>query len=145
MFGATTMLRTLCGWATLVSLLVLAAGGCQRYGGLKRLVHLRAQAEFQCGEAETSVETVTNNTYRAHGCGKSEFYQCHRWDRKCANLTGLARDRARIEFSCPGDQITVIELSTFIFQVRGCGQKANYKCAMRGGVANCTTELGGSP
>lgn len=125
--------------------LLATVSGCSRYTGLRHLVHTQARGTFRCSEDKTTVVPLNRNTFRAEGCGQRALYQCHRWNKDCANLTRHATRRAVLEFGCPPEDVQVLQLAPYVFQVRACGRQANYRCEMRSGIAGCEAEVAARP
>jgi len=104
----------------------------------------QAEVDFTCDSGELETTRRSNDTYIVRGCGRTGVYQCptgvgtdHRW---CSNLTILATQRFIAEFSCDEAQVTVGEISPYVFRVAGCEHDATYHCSAADGSPQCTVD-----
>ncbi len=104
----------------------------------------QAEVDFTCDSSDLEVSRRSNDTYVVRGCGRTGVYQCptgvgtdHRW---CANLTILANQRFAAEFNCSENQVTVAEISPYIFRASGCEQRVTYHCSAADGSPRCTLD-----
>jgi hypothetical protein len=104
----------------------------------------QAVVDFSCDSGDLETSRRSNDTYIVRGCGRTGVYQCptgvgtdHRW---CSNLTILASERFAAEFSCDASELSVAELSPYVFRVTGCGNDATYHCTSADGSPRCTVD-----
>jgi hypothetical protein len=104
----------------------------------------QAAVDFSCDSGDLETSRRSNDTYIVRGCGRTGVYQCptgvgtdHRW---CSNLTMLATQRFAAEFSCEESQLSVAELSPYVFRVTGCDNAATYHCSAADGSPQCTVD-----
>lgn len=109
-----------------------------------RTARSQAALDFACEKSELDVRRRSRDTYLVTGCDRTGVYQCPEapgvTQRFCVNLALMARQRGEREFECGIDDVTVDELSPFIFRVAGCGRQAVYHCEASDGRPRCLLE-----
>lgn len=104
----------------------------------------QASLDFGCPKDELEVRRRSRDTYLVTGCDRTGVYQCPEapgvTQRFCVNLSLMARQRGEREFRCEIDDVTVDELSPFVFRVGGCGHEAVYHCEASDGRPRCLLE-----
>jgi len=118
--------------------LSFVSSGCGAHT-LQGRVASRAQQEYGCAAEDVRVLSVRRNTFDVHACGRRVVYQCHGYTQRCENLSRLAQRRALAELTC-ASTVTAVEVSPFVFMIRGCSQPVTYHCEMTGGIGRCARE-----
>lgn len=116
---------------------------CSVAGCADRLAHVRTSASTSllCREDEIVVRQHRPRVYSATGCGREGLLQCRETGHpRCFDLMQLARERASRERSCPMEQVSVAELSPFVFVTTACGARATYHCEHLGQETRCLLE-----
>jgi len=132
---------------TVLALTCLGAllGGCG--SNPAKQVRNDAAREWHCDTDDVDVRRRNHDTYVVVGCERQGVYQCRDdlGEINCVNLAWMARDRAGAEFNCDPFELTLDELSPYIFRVTGCGQEAAYHCQISGTVARCVVDTAPHP
>jgi hypothetical protein len=128
------------------ALVVTVLLGSLAFGCEPNVRNSRSQAslDFGCPKDELDVRKRSRDTYLVTGCDRTGVYQCPEapgvTQRFCVNLSLLARQRGEREFRCDIEQVTIDELSPFVFRASGCGHEAVYHCEASDGRPRCLLE-----
>ena len=138
-----TVLRT----ATLASpiafaaLILVAASGCHPE---IRTARSQGSVDFNCERNALEVTRRSRDTFVVSGCERTGVYQCPVapgvTSRFCVNLSLMARQRGEAEFRCDIEQVSVDEISPFVFRAQGCDREAVYHCEASDGRPRCLLE-----
>ncbi len=109
---------------------------------MTRTARKQAATDFNCESLE--VIRRSQDTYVVSGCDRRGIYQCPEApgvpSRFCVNLALMARTRGEREFRCDFNQVSVDEISPFVFRVQGCQREAVYHCEASDGRPRCLLE-----
>ena len=121
-------------WVLLIVTVPLLASCVNAY----KLAKSTAADEFNCSEENIELLRRGAATFVATGCTRQGVFQCA--GGRCFNLMGMARDRASREGTCTFDEISVREVTPYVFRTEGCGVIATYHCEILAGSARCLME-----